>query len=204
MEFAVPYGARLAGYAWPTPIIQYNWGSAFTIGTDPVKHDPKKMGTEEAWLRWQMRDIMGSGANMFFDLASDSDIPPGNNLSALRDLALYFKKPYKVGMHGEEVREASPEFITRKVVKWLLDMYPCEGGCCLRALYFDPTKCPAENVKAFTGAVKEFGAFPIDKFKLETYLKEHPGPMIAYEVKGLEGELLKREAAKTVGGQDSL
>jgi hypothetical protein len=197
MEFAVPYGARLAGYAWPTPIIQYNWGSAFTIGTDPVNHDPKKMGTEEAWLRWQIRDIMGSGANMFFDLASDSDIPPGNNLALFRDLARYYKKPYKVGIHGEEIREASPEFITRKVVKWLLDMWPCEGGCCLRALYLDPIKCPVENVKAFTHAVKEFGTFPIEKAKLERYLKDHPGPLINYEVKGLEGELLKKEAIKS-------
>ena len=43
---------------------------------------------------------------------------------------------------------------------------------------------------------KEFGTFPINKAKLENYLKEHPGPLIAYEVKGLEGELLKKEAEK--------
>jgi len=193
MEFVVPYGARAAGYAWPLPCIQYNWGAPFTVGTDPAKHDPKNMGKEDSWLRWQMRDNMGAGSVNFFNLASDCDIPPAYDLARFRDLALYFKKGYKVAIHGEEMRECSPEFITRKVVKWLDDMYPCQGGCCIRALFLDPIT-PRENVVAFVNAVKEFGALPIDKTGLDKYLKDHPGPVIGYEVKGLEGELLKKTA----------
>lgn len=195
-EFVTPYGARVAGYAWPMPVIQYNWGGPFAVGTDPVKHDPKKMGSEDAWLRWAMREFVSVGAPSFTNLASDVDIPPGNNLAPYRDLGLYFKKAYQVGIHGEEMREGTPELITRKIVKWLLDMWPCENGAWIRALFLDPIT-PKENVLALANAVKEYGTFPIDKAKLEKYLKDNPGPMIWYELKGLEGELLKKAKAET-------
>lgn len=196
-EFIIPYTAQVTGYAWPFPCFGYAWGAPYAIGTDTRKYDRKNMGSEDEWIRWQMRDIMNTNSPVFYNLASDCDMPPGNNLSRYRDLALYFKRAYKVGIHGEELLSGTPEFITRKMVTWLLEMYPCEGGACIRANFIDINTSP-ENILAWTNALKEYGTFPMDRSKMEAYLKDHPGPTICYELKGLEGKLLKKAQEKNL------
>jgi uroporphyrinogen-III decarboxylase len=148
-EFDTPYLARMIQALSPLPFIHYYWGLRL-LGDD--------------WQRFLVRQ-MSTGTFLMTNLDPDPQEGPSRDLAAFRDLAMSMHKSYAVGVHADLLDSGSPEEIRGRVRNYISQLYPCEGGCMVVPNAI-PANSPEENVRAFIGAINEFGTFPLDKAKL--------------------------------------
>ena len=148
-EFDTPYLARMIQALSPLPFIHYYWGL-------------RLLG--DSWKRFLVRQ-MATGTFLMTNLDPDPQEGPSRDLAAFRDLAISMNKSYVAGIHADLVHSGTPEEIRARIRNYIAQLYPCEGGCMVVPNAI-PAGTPEENVRAFIGAINEFGTFPLDKAKL--------------------------------------
>ncbi len=148
-EFDTPYLARMIQALSPLPFIHYYWGLRL-LGDD--------------WKRFLVRQ-MSTGTFLITNLEPDPQEGPSRDLKAFRELAVSMNKSYVVGVHADLIHSGTPEQIRERVREYVAKLYPCEGGCMIVPNAI-PAGTPEANVRAFIGAINDFGTFPLDKARL--------------------------------------
>ena len=156
-EFEKPFISPIVQAVAPNPVIYFYWGLRLAGETDENQRG--------GWVEFLERSA-DTGTFVLSNLAPDYYTSPSDDLKLYRETAQRLGKSYIVGLKDEVLMSGTPPEIRSEVRKIIRGLYPCDGGCVIVPNMI-PMGTPAENIHAFTGALKEFGTYPIDLERLE-------------------------------------
>ena len=158
-EFEKPYVGGLIESVAPTPVIYFYWG--LRLAGEP---DANGQG---GWVDFLERSA-ATGTFLLTNLAPDYYTPPSDDLKLYRETCVRLGKTCLVGAKDEVLLSGSPAEVRAEVKSIIKQLAPDDRGCCVIVPNMIPMGTPAENIHAWTQALKDFGTYPIDIDRLNS------------------------------------